>query len=138
MAEPTTPSPYSTRRPPEDVARVRRRRDRRLWLVLLGVPTLWLSHLQLIYSLALWSHRRGTTWPMHVGPSLSIALGASAGWLAWRTYRRALAADTPELEDVEAERLHFTAHMALWTAALFVLGLVAQWVAVFMIDPKID
>jgi hypothetical protein len=137
LADPIA-STYSTERPPEDVARAKRGRDWRLWLVALGAPTLWLSHLQLIYSLAYWAHLRQKTWPLHVGAAASVALCVAAGWWAWRTYRRAVSASGPKLEEVEEERVHFTAHVALWGTLLFLLGLLAQWLALFMIDPKVD
>jgi hypothetical protein len=39
---------------------------------------------------------------------------------------------------VEAERVDMTVHFAGWGLALFVLGILAQWTAVLMINPTID
>jgi disulfide bond formation protein DsbB len=137
MPDPTA-STYSTDLPPDGAARAKRRRDGVMWLVLLGAPTLWLAHLQLIYGLSYWAHQRHKTWPLHVGAVVSLLLCAAAVRLAWRTYRRAPSDATPRLEEVEEERVHFTMHMAFWASVLFLLGLLAQWLAVFMIDPRID
>jgi hypothetical protein len=131
-------STYSTERSPEHVVRVKRRRDWVMWIVVLGVPSLFLGHMQIIYSISLWSHRSHKTWPMHVGAVISLLLCFIAGIWSWRSYRGAYSDKTPELEEVEEERLRMTAHLAHWGTALFILGIIAQWVAVFMIDPAID
>jgi len=131
-------SVYSTERPPDKVTKRKRRRDAWAWLAVLGAPIVWLTHLQLIYSIAWWSYRSGRTWPMHVAVVVSLVLCAMVGWLAWRTHRGLKQDATPDQNEVENERVRLMADMGLWGTALFVLGIFGQWLAVFMVMPTVD
>lgn len=123
---------------PDGSPREKRRRDLRLWVTFLGAPLIWLTHLQLIYSLSLWSMHNHNKRPLHFAPLLSILLCALVGWLTWRTHRNIREA-RPASEDLaEAERVEFMSHVAAAVTVLFILGVLGQWVALLMIDPSVD
>jgi hypothetical protein len=63
-----------------------------------------------------------------------MLLCAAAGVVAWRAHARVPEADG----EAERERAELMAHVAVGAAVLFVLGVMGQWLAVFMVNPKVD
>ena len=129
---------YSTDKLSLEARKPKVRRDALAWLAVLGAPLIWLSHLQLVYGMVWWSFRTGRTWPMHIAVGISFLLCAGCGWAAWRTYRNATSHRTPDMNEVETERVRLMAHLGLWGTVLFILGIAGQWAAIFMVNPKVD
>lgn len=125
---------------PEDVPAnpAKRRRDLLMWIAFLGAPIVWSLHLQLIYSLALWTHRTHIKWPLYASCIVSFALCLFPGFCAWRTHRSLSRPETAAPDQPEEDRVRMMAHLGWSATALFILGIVAQWVAIAMINPAVD
>lgn len=125
---------------PDDVPAnpAKRRRDLMLWGAFLGAPIVWSLHLQLIYSLSLWTQRTHHKWPLYASCIVSFALCAIAGLLAWRTFRSVCQAATAAADGAEVDRVRLMSHIGWSGTVLFILGIVAQWVAIYMINPAVD
>ena len=104
------------------------------WLGLLLAPAAFFAHLQVAYVLVPWSCVvRGQLW-VHVAGAAAIALAAVGTWAAWRTHVLA-ESEQPTDGAGAVPRTRFLGDVGLCTSAMFVLLLVAQWAAGFIISP---
>jgi len=109
--------------------------DRRLWVALGLPPVAWFTAQNLGYFFVSWTcARQGGELALH-----AIALGgtgvcAFGGWLAVAVLRQVGAGGPDEKDDAD-ERTRFLARLAL--AGAIVLGLIvlAQWLAVLILEP---
>ena len=125
---------------PDDIPvnHAKRRRDVMMWLAFLGAPVIWSLHLQLIYSLSLWTMRTHKTWPLYTSCVVSFVLCAIGGFFAWRTYKSLTRDETAPPDGAEDDRVRLMAHLGWGGTVLFILGIAAQWVAISMINPAVD
>ena len=110
-------------------------RDRSLWLAVLGAPFLFLCHLQLNYMLVLWACTSGKRWVLPLVSALFLALTAAGGVVAWHELRDAQGTDTEPHVTTPLGRHRYLAALGVMTSALFFLGILAQALATFIIDP---
>lgn len=93
------------------------RENVRLWAVVLGVPILFLTDLQVSYSLMELVCTSGRIWPLHLSSGLALVLMLAAGFVARTTWKR---------NDSTAQRREtnegFLAFAGLSFALLFVLA----------------
>ena len=125
---------------PDDVQPnpAKRRRDMMMWYAFLGVPIIWSAHFQFIYSISLWVHRTHVKWPLYASCIVTFILCLIGGYFAWRTYRSLSREKTAPLDSAEDDRVRMMAHLGWSGTLLFILGIVAQWVAIAMINPAVD
>ena len=104
------------------------------WVGLLLAPAAFFAHLQVAYVLVPWSCVvRGQLW-VHLAGAIAVALAAIGTWAAWRTH--VLAASEQSTDGAgSVPRTRFLGDVGVCTSALFVLLLVAQWAAGFIISP---
>lgn len=103
-----------------------------LTLGMLAAPVLWLCSFQTLYAIALWSDHTGKKWPLHVTSAVTLLL-LLGGIIYART--RGVASPT---DPTERERFELMRSIGWAFAALFALGVVAQWVAVFLVRTGVD
>jgi TRAP-type C4-dicarboxylate transport system permease small subunit len=116
----------------------KRRRDMMMWIAFLGAPVFWSLHFQFIYSVSLWTHRTHVKWPLYASCIVTFVLCLICGYLAWRTHRSLYRPETAAPEAPEEDRVRMMAHLAWSGTLLFILGIGAQWVAIYMINPAVD
>ncbi len=102
-----------------------------LWLGWLGAPSAWLAHLSLVYALsdgACHGHRMAV---LHLATVIVlgvVGLGALSSWLRWRD-------SSPDAGDLREKCEHFMATQGLLMCSLFAAVILAEWSAVFLLDP---
>src|SRR4051794_34436896 len=105
-----------------------------LWLGLLGGPVAWGAQLQVVYALAPWACEGGPPATLHLLTAACLCGSLGGGWVAWNNWKSAggwpSATDAPPLG-----RARLMAALGLMTASLFSVVIVAQWLAVLMLDP---
>ena len=107
----------------------------RLWAGLLAGPVAWLVQFEAVYAVTPLVCAGGDLLPLHlimlVG--LIVALGGCAlSWSDWRTAGRGWPSDADE---GKFARARFMSVLGLLTGSLFSLLIVAQWLAVLLLDP---
>ena len=93
----------------------------RLWPALILAPLFALSALTLGYALATPACERSIGWLLHVPFAVFLLMAAATTMLAWRALGSA--------------RREFLPLVATGTGAFFSLVIVAQWAAVFILQP---
>lgn len=124
------------------------RRNRRLWLSLLGSAAIWGVHLMIAYPITSMSCR----WNLYLGEIgglsgmkfiqllatvIPAALVAGLAWLAYREWQVTKQEDTrqkPEEFEDRAERTPFLAYLALLLNALFFLTIVLGVVPILTLN----
>ncbi|MFL5574993.1 MAG: hypothetical protein ACJ79S_03355 [Gemmatimonadaceae bacterium] len=104
------------------------------WVGLLLAPATFFAHLQIAYVLVprVCAHG-GEVW-IHVAGVASVVLAAVGALVAWRVWERA-GRGAPGDGGGPAPRARFLAVIGVAESALFVLLLLAQWLAAFFISP---
>lgn len=104
-------------------------RDFSLWLAMVGSPAIWLIQFQTIYMLvypACGSHHNAVINATCAGFFLCIAVIAI---VAWRNWSNAHPAETA------GRTRRFMAMAGVLVSLLFLIVVIAQWIAALMIDP---
>jgi hypothetical protein len=104
------------------------------WVALFLAPATFFAHLQIAYVLVPWACvTRGHAW-VHLSGLVAIALALAGAWAGWLVHARA---DNAQENDGAGAipRTRFLGTVGLCTSGLFVLLLVAQWAAGFVISP---
>ena len=113
------------------------------WLGMLFAPAVFFAHLQVAYMLVPWACATGGHVWIHVAGVASVVLAAVGALFAWRAWDR-VGRDAPgeaghvTTSDGEREpvpRARLLGAVGLGMSAMFVLLLLAQWVAAFVISP---
>lgn len=97
-------------------------------------PLAALGDLQVAYMLVAPSCEAGTNLPLHLVHAVMLALalgGGLCGWVAWRR----VGIDRPHSDAGRASRSRFFALVGMLSTLLFVLVIVAQWLADFALSP---
>ena len=106
-----------------------------LFASVLGVPVLWLVHLQLTYMLVPWVCVNKKHLVLHIETIICLALMLIAALLCLRDWRRAsIEWPSGEQEGREA-RLTFIPVLGMMVSGIFFLTILAQWIPSFFIDP---
>ena len=104
------------------------------WVGFLLAPAAFFAHLQIGYVLVPWAcTTHGDVW-IHVVGIASVVLAAVGTWAAWLAHARAENAQ-PNDGPGSVPRTRFMGVVGICTSGMFVLLLIAQWVAAFFISP---
>jgi len=109
-----------------------------LWVGVIGAPLLWLIQLAISYALVPWVCHTRKFVPLHLVTIASLAAVIGAMIVCQHEYER-VGREEPKSADAGrfgAARL--TALVGLLQCMLLVLGLMIQWMAIFLIDPCWD
>ena len=110
------------------------RHIRMLWGGLLLAPAAFLANLQIAYALVPAACAARNTLPLHLVNAASLAVALAGGLIAWRSWST-VGRRWPDGEAGPIGRSRFLAAMGVSLTALCVLVIVAQWTAVFLLDP---
>jgi hypothetical protein len=104
------------------------------WVGLFLAPATFFAHLQIAYVLVPWACvTRGHIW-VHISGIVAILLALAGAWAGWIVHARAENAQSNEGAGA-VPRTRFLGTTGLCTSGLFVLLLIAQWAAGFVISP---
>lgn len=105
-----------------------------LWFGVLGPPVIWALRFGTVYGLVPYACWWDWLPVIHVVTVVSLALTALAGWMAWSRGRRLGSA--PGADPARAgDRARFMARLGTWSAALFAVVMLAEWVPTFLLSP---
>lgn len=111
------------------------RSNLRLWAGLLAGPVAWLVQLQAVYALAQQVCLGLGAWTLHAA-TLACLLPALGGCgLAWSGWGAAGRHWPSDADEGKLARVRFLSVLGLLTGALFSLLILAQWIAVWLLDP---
>jgi hypothetical protein len=104
------------------------------WIGLLLAPAVFFAHLELAYVLVPWACvTKGQVW-VHVSGAAAILLAFAGAAAAWRVHARTENVQ-PNDGAGSVPRTRFLGTVGICMSAVFVLLLIAQWVAGFVISP---
>ena len=104
------------------------------WFGLLGPATAWLLNLEFGYSLAQTACHGGGMAPVHLASVAALILAALGGVAALVTWRRS-GSDWPQDVAGVLHRSRMFGALGLGSAALFLLIIITQWIAAFVLNP---
>ena len=126
---------------------IEKRGKLRLFAGFLGAPAIWLVQLQTNYMLVTAACESGTNLPLYISSLIFLAAAVGAGVLSWGNWMRAgISAESsafrpiwpgPEDGSILA-RSRFMAMLGIATSAFFTLLIVAQAMAILIIDPCLE
>jgi hypothetical protein len=103
------------------------------WIGLLAGPLAWSVDALVIYALAPWSCEH-VRLPLHIAALVCLAGAIAGGVIAWRNWREVWGWPSP-MDEPSLGRDRFLAVVGVMSAALFAAVIIAQWIAVMMLDP---
>lgn len=103
-----------------------------LWAGLLAGPVAWVVQLQAVYALSAWATERDRPAALHLVSLLCVAATLGGGLLAWRAWR-AVGGWPTGAEAPAVGRTRYLAVLGVMTGGLFVIVIVAQWLAVVIL-----
>jgi hypothetical protein len=109
-------------------------RNRGLAAGLFAPPIAVLANIEIAYALVPGACASRNTLPLHLVNAVCLAVTIGAALMAWR-YWKAVGLGWPEDDGTPLARSRFIAGIAVLLGGLCVLVLVAQWIAVFLLDP---
>lgn len=104
------------------------------WFGLLGPAAAWLLNLEFGYSLAQTACHGGGMAPVHFASVAAVALAVLGGVAALVSWRRS-GSDWPADSPGTLHRSRMLAALGLGSAALFLLIIITQWIAAFVLNP---
>jgi hypothetical protein len=110
------------------------RHIRMLWGGLLLPPAAFLANLEIAYALVPVACAARGTLLLHLVNAASLAVAVAGGLIAWRSWNM-VGRLWPDGEAGPIGRSRFLAAVGVSLAVLCVLVIVAQWLAVFLLDP---
>jgi hypothetical protein len=110
------------------------RHIRMLWGGLLLPPAAFLANLEIAYALVPAACAARDTVLLHLVNAASLAVALAGGLIAWRSWNT-VGRLWPNGEAGPIGRSRFLAAVGVSLAVLCVLVIVAQWLAVFLLDP---
>jgi putative membrane protein len=105
-----------------------------LWFALAAPPAAWFSAQAAGYFVVPHACRLQQPLPLHLIAAASLCIIAAAGYTAYGIWRASGGVPSDD-ENTPTDRSRFLAELALGGAALFVLTMVGQWVAVGILGP---
>jgi hypothetical protein len=108
--------------------------DRRLWLSMLGAPTIWLIFLQSAYALVLFACQKGQPSILHYLSATFLAFTLASGIASWRRWV-SVSRHWPSEERGEEDRRGAMAMIGLLQSGLFSLLIITSWAAITILDP---
>jgi hypothetical protein len=109
--------------------------DRKLWITMLGAPTLWLIFLQTAYLLVQLACSTGQHFVMHAGAGFFLMLTAAMGAISWKQWRESGSGWPSEEDGSSTGRRRAMAMIGLLQSGLFALIIITGWAAMMIIDP---
>jgi hypothetical protein len=106
-----------------------------LWVGVLAGPSLWLLQMEAVYALSMRACLGGGRIVLHLLELACLLLVAGSGWLSWRVWRSAGEGWPSGEDEGAAARARFLCVVGMMTAAMFSLVLIAQWIAIALLDP---
>lgn len=107
----------------------------RLWTALALPPVAWFAALNAAYFFVSWTcGRDGGSLLLHAITLAALGLAIGAGALGWGLLRD-VGRDGDDGIDDQPSRTRFLAWLAVAGAATFALVLIAQWLAILILDP---
>jgi hypothetical protein len=110
------------------------RHIRMLWGGLLLAPIAFLANLEIAYALIPAACGSRTPLPLHLVNAASLILALAGGLLAWRSWNE-VGRVWPDGEAGPLGRSRFLAGVGVLLTGMCVLVILAQWTAVFLVDP---
>jgi len=110
------------------------RHIRMLWGGLLLPPAAFLANLEIAYALVPVACAARNTLLLHLVNAASLAVALAGGLIAWRSWNT-VGRSWPDGEAGPIGRSRFLAAMGVLLTAQCALVIVAQWTAVFLLDP---
>ena len=110
------------------------RHIRMLWAGLLLAPAAFLANLEVAYALVPAACAARNTLLLHLVNGASLVVALTGGVIAWRSWNT-VGRSWPNGEAGPIGRSRFLAAMGVLLTALCALVIVAQWTAVFLLDP---
>lgn len=107
--------------------------DVSLWTGVLAAPLAWCFNLEMVYALADLVEA-DSKFRLHFSSGLTLVVAICGLAVAWRNTRNLQRARVEPLHS-EPNRVGMMAHLGLMTSSLFVLAIIAQWIAVAMLRP---
>jgi hypothetical protein len=107
---------------------------RMLWGGLLLAPIAFLANLEIAYALVPAACGSRTTLVLHVVNAASLLLALFGGLMAWRSWGM-VGRVWPDGEAGPIGRSRFLASVGVLLTGICVLVILAQWTAVFLLDP---
>jgi hypothetical protein len=97
-------------------------------------PFSFLLHLQLNYMLVSWACATGRSFVLHLVTLGTVLLTAGAAILAWRNWQET-GREWPSDSGGVVSRSRFLAVLGLLLSVLFLLTIIAQWMATLVLSP---
>lgn len=105
-----------------------------LWFAVLAGPLAWMIGLSTEYSLVRVACAHGNMLPLHLVSLATLLLAAAGGLVSWREWRHT-GEKWPGEEGGSMPRSRFMVALGLLANPLFVLVILAQWIALFAFNP---
>jgi hypothetical protein len=105
-------------------------RDLGLWLGILGPPAVWLIQFQTIYMLVYPACGAQRNFVIHITCFIFLVAITALGVSPLRTWR-----DAPRSDERTNRTRRFMGIVGGMSTALFLLLVIAQWIAAFIVDP---
>jgi hypothetical protein len=111
------------------------RRDLSLWAGMLAAPIAWFVQLSIVYALTPHACAAKGRFLLHLASLVCLAVagfGLRTAWGNWEVIRRGSAADGPR---ASSGRARFQSLGGLLSGGLFLLIIVAEWLAISVLSP---
>lgn len=105
-----------------------------LWFAVLGPPILWALRFGVNYGLMPLGCTAGLTWLFHLVSALALVLLVVMGLTGYRFWKAASAVPREDADDL-TRRTRFMGLLGMLSAALFVVVVIAEALAIIMIHP---
>jgi hypothetical protein len=113
------------------------RGDRSIWAALMGIPILFLTHLQVQYMLVLWACASKKMYVLHLVSAAFLLAILGCGAVAWAEHQKLRGIES-ENADPPVGRSRLVTYVGMLNCILFSLGVIAQAIATFIMDPCAD
>lgn len=108
----------------------------RLWFGTFGAAAAWFAHLVVVYVLVPVTCAIGGPVLMYVASALLAGVAASAGFVAWRSWRRLEEEERGDLiGEMEGSRKGFMLYGGLLASGLFLLAILMATIPIFFLNP---
>lgn len=105
------------------------------WLAALAGPIAWFADLEVVYALAPHACAAGSRLSLHLASIAFLGLTAAGGAIARVNWSWAGRQNPSDTDYGPTPHVAFLSLLGFLTSSLFALVIVAQWVAVAMLDP---
>lgn len=105
-----------------------------LWAGALAGPVAWFVQLQGVYALTMKACDGQTRVMLHLAALACVLLAGAGAGLSWHNWR-GVRGWPSDWDQGSAARVRFLSVLGMLTGALFLVVMLAQWIAVFLLDP---